>query len=229
MLLNIDRTLQLLSEGKPVEKIAELAECSVSDVTDIIQEARRLLAIHEKPLSRKKVILKKGHTKTESADSSDEIDPLLAEIFDGSELSAIPYASTLTIYTDGASKGNPGESGIGIVIFDDDQRQVGRVSSYIGTATNNIAEYTAVVRALKIAIYFKAKSLKIRTDSELVVKQLKGEYKVKNEELRKLYEIAILLKKEIPSCTFEHVTRNFNDKADFLASKAALSRDEIPE
>jgi ribonuclease HI len=227
MLLNIDRTLQLLSEGKPLEKIAELAECSVSDVTEIIMEARRLLALHEKPLSRKKVILKKGHTKTESEDSSD--DALMIEIFDGSELSAIPYASTLTIYTDGASKGNPGESGIGIVIFDDDQRQVGRVSSYIGLATNNIAEYTAVVRALKIGIYFKAKSLRIRTDSELVVKQLKGEYKVKNEELKKLYDIALLLKKEIPSCTFEHVTRNFNDKADYLASKAALSREEKSE
>jgi hypothetical protein len=61
------------------------------------------------------------------------------------------------------------------------------------------------------------------------VKQLNGEYKVKNEELKKLYDAAIILKKEIPSCTFEHVTRNFNDKADYLASKAALSMDEKPE
>ena len=123
------------------------------------------------------------------------------------------------IYTDGASSGNPGPAGIGIVIEDTEGRQLGKVSAYIGEKTNNFAEYTALIRALKIALYFKTRALKIRTDSELIVKQLKGEYKVNNTNIKPLYEEAVSLKKKI-NCRVEHVTRNLNDKADYLAKKA---------
>ncbi|MBP7736006.1 MAG: ribonuclease HI family protein [Spirochaetes bacterium] len=124
------------------------------------------------------------------------------------------------MYTDGASSGNPGPAGIGIVIFDHDGRQIGKVSSYIGSRTNNYAEYTALIRALKIAIYFKAKVLRVRTDSELIVKQISGEYKVKNDQIKKLYDQAVSLIKEIGVCKIEHVPRSQNDKADYLAKKA---------
>ncbi|MFW5770588.1 MAG: ribonuclease HI family protein, partial [Spirochaetota bacterium] len=99
----------------------------------------------------------------------------------------------------------------------------GKVASYLGHATNNQAEYKAIIRALKIAIYFKTKVLKIRTDSELIVKQVKGEYKVSNKNIVQLYEEVQRLKKQINNCKIEHVTRNLNDKADYLAKKASQS------
>jgi ribonuclease HI len=124
------------------------------------------------------------------------------------------------MYTDGASSGNPGPAGIGVVINDKEDRTVGKVSLYIGNKTNNFAEYSALIRALKIAIYFKTKDLKIRTDSELVVKQIKGEYKVSSPKIKPLYDEAMRLKRKIQSCRIEHVTRSLNDMADHLAKKA---------
>ncbi|MBN1534946.1 MAG: ribonuclease HI family protein [Spirochaetes bacterium] len=215
MLLSIDRVLQLLIEDKTLDKIAELADCTVDDVKHVLEESRHLLQKHEKDHARKKIILKKH--RDDSAEGTEEV---AREIFEGAELSAVPLGSVLTIYIDGASRGNPGPSGIGIVILDSDDRQVGKVSARIGFGTNNTAEYQALIRALRIAIYFETKRLKIRTDSELIVKQIDGSYSVKNEAIKKLYATAIGLMKQIPHCRIEHVTRSLNDKADYLAKKA---------
>ncbi len=222
MLLSIDRVLKLLAEGKSLEKIAELAHCEVKDVTEIIEEAIKIIDRHEKPIARKKVIIKKS-AEDHGDNPGDNPGESLSEgvLFDGAELSTIPLNSTLTMYIDGASSGNPGPAGIGIVIFDQDGRQVGKISSYIGKRTNNFAEYTALIRALKIAKYFKTNLLKIRTDSELVVKQLRGEYRVKNDQMKKLYDQAVALIKSIHTCKIEHIPREQNDKADYLAKKAA--------
>ncbi len=227
MLLSIDRVLQLLAEGKSVQKIAELSQADESDICRIIEEARKLLHNHENVKTKKKIIIKrKGLPNFENmtlkeTNESEEVDT--EEIFDGAELSAVPLGSYLLIYTDGASSGNPGPSGIGIVINDKEDRTVGKVSCYTGINTNNFAEYTALIRALKIAIYFKTKELKIRTDSELVVKQIKGEYKVTSDKIKPLYEKAISLKKKINNCRIEHIPRTLNDKADYLAKKAVES------
>ncbi|HPV40643.1 MAG TPA: ribonuclease HI family protein [Spirochaetota bacterium] len=222
MLLSIDRVLKLLAEGKSLEKIAELAHCEQKDVVEVIEEAITIINRHEKQFARKKIIIKKGpegHEGEGLVESGDQ-QSIESQLFEGAELSTIPLNSTLTMYIDGASSGNPGPAGIGIVILDHDGRQVGKISSYIGTRTNNYAEYTALIRALKIAIYFKAKVVKIRTDSELVVKQISGEYKVKNDQIRKLYDQAVTLLKSISNCKIEHVPRSQNDKADYLAKKA---------
>lgn len=223
MLLNIDRVLQLLAEGKSVERIAELSQVRVEDVHSIIESARKLLLEHNKAQAKKKIIIRKVKEFPEEYPASPESDLDTAEIFTGAELTAVPLASSLTMYVDGASSGNPGPAGIGIVINDRDGRQVGKVSDYIGRKTNNAAEYAALIRALKIAIYFKTKELKIRTDSELAVKQIRGEYKVSNENIKPLYAEVIRLKKKINSCRIEHVTRNLNEKADYLAGRAIAS------
>ncbi|HMB20865.1 MAG TPA: ribonuclease HI family protein [Spirochaetota bacterium] len=222
MILSIDKLLQLLAEGKSIGKIAELADTSEDEVIHILNDARQTLNKYDRAKSRKKVIIKKSDKDTDS-DGRGKQDALSADIFEGAELNAVPWESTLTIYTDGASRGNPGPSGIGVVIYDKDDRQVGKVASYLGHATNNQAEYKAIIRALKIAIYFKTKVLKIRTDSELIVKQVKGEYKVSNKNIAQLYEEVQRLKKQINNCKIEHVTRNLNDKADYLAKKASQS------
>ena len=191
MLLSIDRVLKLIEEGKSLEKIAELANCQVEDVIGVIEEARTLINKYDKQVVRKKIILKKSAEQGESEIESEETGgEERAAIFDGAELSTIPLGSSLTMYIDGASSGNPGPAGIGILIYDHDDRQVAKVSSYIGRRTNNFAEYSALIRALKIAIYFKTKSLRIRTDSELVAKQINGEYKVKQDQIKKLHDQA---------------------------------------
>jgi ribonuclease HI len=229
MLLSIDRVLQLLAEGKNIQKIAELSHVRDEDVCNVIEKARRLLQNQEGDKSRKKIIFKKKSSPNfqENADIENKIpeEDSMKNIFEGAELAAMPLGSYLLIYTDGASSGNPGPAGIGIVIADRDDRVVGRVSSYIGENTNNFAEYTAVIRALEIAIYYKTKDLKIRTDSELLVKQIKGEYKVSSDTIRPLYEKVIRLKKKINSVRFEHIPRAQNEKADHLAKRAVSGRE----
>lgn len=223
MLLSMDRVLQLLAEGKSAEKIAEMSAVKVEDVYRIIENARQLLMEFDKTRSKRKIIIKK---KDEGGDRLSEEDIDIKEIFQGAELSAVPMGSSLIMYVDGASSGNPGPAGIGIVIIDRDGRQVGKVSSYIGRGTNNFAEYTALIRALRIAIYFNTRALKIRTDSELAVKQVSGDYKVSNKNIKPLYDEVVRLKKMINSCRIEHVTRNLNEKADYLAGKAISSHEK---
>jgi ribonuclease HI len=227
MLLSVDRVLQLLAEGKSIQKIAELSGVEPEDVSAVIDEARRLLDASDRGKARKKIIIKKkASPEGDAGDPQGEGDADVSAVLEGAELSAVPLGSSLVIYTDGASRGNPGPAGIGVVIYDSDNRQVGKVCASIGVQTNNYAEYTALVRALQIARYFKTKVLRVRTDSELIVRQMKGEYRVSNENIKPLYEEAMRLRKGINTFKIEHVTRNLNDKADYLAKKASESAKE---
>jgi len=138
--------------------------------------------------------------------------------------------SYLEIYIDGASKGNPGHSGVGIVIYRDGQ-VLKRISSYIGKATNNIAEYTALIYALEEALLLKANSLKINTDSQLLARQINKVYKVKHEGLIGLYERAMHLLSGFEKVLVNHIPREENSSADRLATeaikKALISRQNV--
>ena len=123
------------------------------------------------------------------------------------------------VYSDGASSGNPGPAGIGVIIKADGST-VQTVSESIGEATNNVAEYMAVIRALKEAKALGAEYLKLRTDSELVFYQLKGEYKVKHLNLKPLHEEALGLLKSFKKVEFKVVPREDNKEADRLATSA---------
>ncbi len=133
------------------------------------------------------------------------------------------FMKKLKIFTDGGSRGNPGEAAIGVVILnDDDGTRVGEISEKIGIATNNVAEYKAVLRALEYAEEnFGELQIDFILDSELVVKQLLGLYKVKNEDLKILYysikEKIISLGGEV---SFTAVRREKNVEADALVNKA---------
>ncbi|MDD5561436.1 MAG: ribonuclease HI family protein [Candidatus Omnitrophica bacterium] len=127
--------------------------------------------------------------------------------------------SYLEIYIDGASKGNPGHSGIGIVIYRNGQI-LKRISSYIGKATNNIAEYTALICALEEALLLKAKNLEINTDSQLLARQISGVYKVRNEGLKCLHERAVRLLSGFEKALVNHIPREKNSFADRLATGA---------
>ena len=126
----------------------------------------------------------------------------------------------LVIFTDGASLGNPGPMGIGIVIYRDSMR-IEELSESIGEGTNNIAEYTAVMKALQTAHMMGEMEVHIKSDSQLVIRQLNNEYTVKDPKLKSF-------KRKIDKlCTgmkvfFEHIPREKNEEADKLAKKAAI-------
>ena len=123
-----------------------------------------------------------------------------------------------TIYSDGASSGNPGPAGIGAVVIVDGNKET--ISEFIGTTTNNVAEYTALIRALEIAKKRGAREVEIFLDSELIVKQLNGQYRVKNKGLQPLFEKVKLLLSEFNVITISHIPREKNKEADDLSKKA---------
>ena len=127
---------------------------------------------------------------------------------------------TLTVYTDGGARGNPGPAGVGAVFYDTEGNNAWEVSRYIGIATNNVAEYLAVVYALQEALFLKTKNIIIKTDSQLVERQLTGEYKVKDQNLLKFYDLSMNLLKRFDNITIEHVPRKENSEADALVNVA---------
>ena len=127
--------------------------------------------------------------------------------------------SKVIVYTDGASRGNPGHPGIGIVFMDEKGNVVKEISEYIGETTNNIAEYTALVTALKEAVEMNFEEIEVISDSELMVKQINGEYQVKNQGLKPLYSEACRLLKEFKNYYVRHVGREQNKRADALANQ----------
>lgn len=126
---------------------------------------------------------------------------------------------TFDIYIDGASQGNPGPSGIGVVICEDG-KTIKNISSYIGNTTNNVAEYTALIYALEEALILKAQNLRINTDSELLHRQLKKIYKIKNPNILGLYNQVTHLMPAFKDIAISHITRENNRGADRLAARA---------
>lgn len=126
----------------------------------------------------------------------------------------------LIIYTDGASRGNPGPASYGVYITDEDGYST-ELKGTLGNQTNNFAEYTAVIEALKWLSSNSEKTAELRSDSELLIKQLKGEYKVKSETIKPLHaEIKNILQAFKLNVQFKHIRREFNKEADRLANEA---------
>jgi len=127
---------------------------------------------------------------------------------------------TLILRTDGGARGNPGSAAIGVVIEDKTGQEIKTISHYIGEATNNQAEYKAIYAGLKAAKEIGAQEIICYLDSELVVKQLKLEYKVKDKELASLFIKAWNLAQEFKEIKFIHVPRERNKRADWLVNQA---------
>lgn len=124
------------------------------------------------------------------------------------------------LYTDGASRGNPGPAGAGVIIYDESGNKIEQHYEYLGNVTNNTAEYLALIIGLKLARKYVPCSLEIFSDSELLIKQLYGEYRVKNENLKKLFNEVQILIKEFSSVVYTCIPREKNKLADSLANKA---------
>jgi ribonuclease HI len=126
----------------------------------------------------------------------------------------------LIIYTDGAARGNPGPAAIGATLKDEKGNLIARISRRISITTNNQAEYQAIIAALEKAISLGARHVELKTDSELVVKQINGQYKVKKAILRTLHQKVIQLIGSLEDFTIAHIPREQNVEADNLANKA---------
>lgn len=129
----------------------------------------------------------------------------------------------LIINIDGASAGNPGPSGIGVVISDG-ENIVKRLYKHIGETTNNLAEYIALIYALQEAVFIGAKEISIKTDSELLAKQISGEYKVKDKLIRIFYDLYLYIKQRFDKIEVKQIDRSLNKEADRLANKAIEER-----
>src|ERR1700678_2041582 len=131
-----------------------------------------------------------------------------------------PPAHHLVAFSDGGARGNPGPSGYGVVIKDETGRKVAALSEYLGHQTNNFAEYQGLIAALEYAIQHGPKALKLISDSELLVRQIKGIYKVKNAVLQDLHGRAKELIAQLDWFCIGHALREHNTDADRLANEA---------
>ncbi|MFI5381063.1 MAG: ribonuclease HI family protein [Tepidisphaerales bacterium] len=135
----------------------------------------------------------------------------------------------ITLEFDGGSRGNPGPAGAGVVLRAADGTALVTLGRFLGRATNNSAEYRALILGLEKAKELGATRLEIRGDSELIIRQMKGEYRVKHPELRELYEQAQLLLHDFTQAKFEHRLRQHNSLADRLANLAMDRKGEVTE
>jgi ribonuclease HI len=137
----------------------------------------------------------------------------------------------LVIYADGAARGNPGPAGIGVVIEDERGQVLKEVSQFVGRKTNNQAEYMALIQGLEAVAEYQADAVLVRLDSELLVHQLKGEYKVKSPLLKPLRTKVQRLLARYKVVGIEHIERQYNRAADRLANQAidAAPLDELAE
>jgi ribonuclease HI len=126
----------------------------------------------------------------------------------------------IEIYVDGGSRGNPGPSGVGVVILDSSGKRLKEVSKYIGETTNNIAEYSALLYGLEEALILRVDEIVVNLDSELVAKQLAGDYRVKDSGLKPLFERAMNMLKSFKSFEIRHIERENNKEADKLVNRA---------
>ena len=123
------------------------------------------------------------------------------------------------IHTDGASRGNPGKAGIGVAVFDKDYRLIEETCKFIGESTNNVAEYQAMILAAQKAIVYNAQKVTFKADSELMVRQLNGLYRVKSQNILPFYQELMILLNKIPAWKIQHVRREENVCADTLANQ----------
>jgi len=143
-----------------------------------------------------------------------------SELFEEVQAKEKPTSGKLTFYIDGASRGNPGKAAIGVVVMDGSGHVIDELKRYIGETTNNTAEYQALIEALTEGIRLGGRVVHVFSDSELMVRQINGVYKVKDVKLLDLYKEAKLLISNFKDFKIDHITRDKNSKADALANEA---------
>ncbi len=161
---------------------------------------------------------KKSEPTVSSGDLPSELEGLVsARTLDAEAMAATPE---ITAWTDGASRGNPGPASVGVLFGSADGEPLAGYAETIGKATNNVAEYKAVLRAMEFAVTWKVRKLRLHLDSELVARQLTGQYRVKSQDLIPFYRQIVSLAQELDVFQVRHVRREKNKLADALANLA---------
>ncbi|MFH1847025.1 MAG: ribonuclease HI family protein [Candidatus Omnitrophota bacterium] len=132
----------------------------------------------------------------------------------------IKKIDTICVFTDGGARGNPGPAGIGAVLQDKDKNTIAEISQYIGHATNNVAEYMAVIYGLLESLVYQPDKVMIYLDSQLVARHLKGEYKVRNAEILKFFNLTRNLIQKFKKVEIHEIPREKNKLADKLVNEA---------
>src|SRR6202795_5246522 len=149
-------------------------------------------------------------------------------LFAGAEPEAKPRVAAFQANIDGGSRGNPGPASYGVVVRNERGEVVAKLKKYIGRMTNNVAEYYGLIAALDYAQSHGIRALRVESDSELLVRQMRGQYKVKSPELRPLFERARKMAQTFASFKIDHVYREQNDEADALANEALDETSSAP-
>ena len=126
----------------------------------------------------------------------------------------------MKLFFDGASRGNPGKASYGAVLYDDNDKEIATTKGCLGKTTNNVAEYNGIVHGMKMCRDSGVKQLVVYGDSNLIVKQLNGEWKVRNADMKTLYDQVKKLEPSFESIKYEHVRRKKNKRTDQLANEA---------
>src|SRR6184192_2144280 len=151
------------------------------------------------------------------------------DLFADSPAEPKPAAAAHRANIDGGSRGNPGPAAYGVVIRDGRGEIVAKLKKYIGRMTNNVAEYYGLIAAMDYAESHGVRAIRVESDSELLVKQMRGLYKVKSPDLQPLYERAQKMSKSFDSFRIDHVYREQNREADALANEALRSEEHTSE
>jgi ribonuclease HI len=223
--MNLLDLLRALEKSRDLRSVAR--ECGLS-----VRELRRRLALWRKELeielSQSSPALGKDSRGTSRPSGSEQKSKpsreTWPELTPADQINGSPLpkkgSRVLEIWTDGASKGNPGPAAIGIVFGQRNGELLCSHAEVIGRATNNVAEYHAVVRALEHCARWKIKRVVLHLDSELIARQLTGVYRVKSPDLRPLYQRVTHLMRDLKSFRIRHIPRENNRHADFLANQA---------
>jgi hypothetical protein len=226
MLLSIDKVLQLLSEGKDIEKIASLSGVKTSDVVAVIDDARTLLHKHEKEKSKKKIVIRK---KSSSSDDSARInvnethDSEKPPFLEGIELTAVPLEDAMIAHIAAVEKDD--YCGISLIICDSSERQLGKTGWCLRRISARKGLVRAALRVIEIAKYFRSRSIKIRVNDDIFVKQISGDISISDADTKKLFTDFNVesLNAGLP-VKFETVNELQNEKAVYIAQKAIPSR-----
>jgi ribonuclease HI len=213
---NLNELLRTLERTSDLRSLAR--DCGLS-----VRELRRRLSIWRRELGQDDggdaAPTARTRAKAGQASGDDWPDLPAAGDLDTSPLPATG-SRVLLVHTDGASRGNPGPAAIGVVFAQKGGPELCVHSEAIGRATNNVAEYRAVVAALEHCRRWKVKRVHLRLDSELIVRQLTGTYRVKSPDLRPLYQQVVFLSRDLKEFQVAHVKRALNAHADHQANLA---------
>lgn len=209
--------LKTLERSGELRSLARECGLSVRELRRRLSIWRRELSIEETGAGASAAAKGKGGGRHRSGGEFPELIP--AGDLDESPVPAAGNA-VLVVHTDGASRGNPGPAAIGAVFSIKDGEPVAELSEAIGKATNNVAEYRAAVAALEHCERWRVKRVHLKMDSELIVRQLNGAYRVKSPDLRPLYQQVVFLAKNFTEFRVSHVKRAGNAHADALANRA---------